>query len=109
MRSRKQLLWAALGLILSLCISFGLCMIVYGEDESVWDFDTEYWAVNDYTGAGGDVVVPEKIKDCPVNVLKLSVFNGNADITSLTLPEGLELMQESDCSWLDNLTSIEHL
>ena len=93
------------------------------------DFEMEYGLVTDYTGPGGDVVLPAEIDGWPITGLRWGVFNNDDTITSITLPEGLQAIGPNnifscrsltqvnipatvafidyDCfSWNDNLTSI---
>ena len=83
-----------------------LCVPVMAEDESVWNFDVGNYTIDGYTGAGGDVVVPDTIQGCPVEIIGTGAFQSSADITSLTLPETVELLEGSVGSWCDSLTSI---
>ncbi|MGB6222521.1 leucine-rich repeat protein [Haloferula sp.] len=46
--------------------------------------------IDDYLGAGGTVTVPATIAGYPVVAIAPNAFNGDAAITELTLPDGLE-------------------
>ena len=46
-----------------------LCVPVMAEDESVWTYDVDNYTLDGYTGAGGDVAVPDKIQGCPVEII----------------------------------------
>ena len=83
-----------------------LCVPVMAEEESVWNFDADNYKVDGYTGAGGDVVVPDTIQGCPVQIIGTGAFQSSADITSLTLPETVKLLEGSVGSWCDSLTGI---
>ena len=83
-----------------------LCVPVMAEDESVWTFDTGNYTVDGYTGAGGDVVVPDTIQGCPVEVIGTGAFQSSASITSLTFPETVKLLEGSVGGWCDSLTGI---
>lgn len=83
-----------------------LCVPVMAEDESVWTFDAGYYTLDDYTGAGGDVVVPDTIQGCPVQIIGTSAFVEATDITSLTFPETVKMLELSVGSGCDLLTDI---
>lgn len=45
--------------------------------------------IDDYTGSGGAVTIPAVYDGYPVTAIRNDAFNGDASITSITLPEGL--------------------
>lgn len=83
-----------------------LCVPVMAEDESVWTFDAGYYTLDDYTGAGGDVVVPDTIQGCPVQIIGTSAFVEATGITSLTFTETVKMLEISVGSGCDSLTDI---
>jgi len=74
--------------------------------DSDYEFNSEDYAITGYTGPGGDVVIPDSIDGCPVDIIESSVFYNNATITSVVLPEGLSVIKPSAFNWCDNLASI---
>ena len=97
---KKRLLISIIFLIAMLYVP------VMAEDESVWIFDAENYTLDDYTGAGGDVVVPDNIQGYPVQIIGTSAFAEAADVTSLTFPETVKMMEGSVGSWCDSLSDI---
>ena len=94
-----------LSLILALLMLCACCALA--EDESVWDFDTLDFALNGYTGAGGDVVIPDIIEDCTVDIIGLTAFNNMSGITSITLPDTVRQIEDSAISFCEDLASVE--
>ena len=96
---------------LSLIVTvFMLCMsmsfMVHAEDESVWTFDTEYWFLKGYEGAGGDVAVPEQIQGCPVTFMTYNTLSNSDAITSIKLSGTTEAMGSGCCSYNPNMISV---
>lgn len=46
-----------------------LCVPVMAEDESVWNFDAGNYTIDGYSGAGGDVIVPDTLQGRPVEII----------------------------------------
>lgn len=79
---------------------------VLAEDESVWNFDTTNYSLNGYSGAGGDVVIPDTIQGCTVDAVGTGVFNGADNITSITFPETVKQLEQDVGSWCSSLTHV---
>ena len=90
-------------LVLSL-LMLTICISTLAESAE-WNYDAEYCILRGYTGAGGDVVVPEEIDGFTVDVIGINVFKGDT-ITSLTLPETVLELRSGAVSSCENLTSV---
>lgn len=94
-----------------LCLIIALFMLsvcfALAEDESVWDFDTINYALNGYSGTGGDLIIPACINDCTVDIISVNAFNGTGGITAIALPETVRQIEDGAISFCDDLTSIE--
>ena len=90
-------------LVLSL-LMLTICISTLAESAE-WNYDAEYCILRGYTGAGGDVVVPEEIDGFTVDVIGINVFKGDT-ITSLTLPETVLELRSNAVSSCENLTSV---
>ena len=90
-------------LVLSL-LMLTICISTLAESAE-WNYDAEYCILRGYTGAGGDVVVPEEIDGFTVDVIGINVFKGDT-ITSLTLPETVLELRSDAVSSCENLTSV---
>ena len=86
----KKRLWLA---IIVLTIMF--TVTVRAEDASVWQFDMEDYSLDEYTGEGGDLVIPDTISECPVEIVGTSAFSSNDTITSLVFPETVKHLEGS--------------
>ena len=62
--------------------------------------------ITNYTGKGGDVVVPDTIDGLPVTAIGDNAFCYCAGLTSITLPEGCTTIGYYAFSGCTNLTSI---
>jgi len=94
-----------------LCMIIALLLLWAGfalaEDESAWDFDTINYALNGYSGAGGDLVIPAVISGCTVDIIGATAFNNAGGITSITLPETVRQIEDSAISFCDDLVAVE--
>ena len=93
-------------------ISLLLCMLLllgstggYAEATG-FVFDDENYAITKYSGAGGNLVVPDELADTPVESIYGNVFYGNNSITSLVLPETLIDLGYTNIYNMDSLSSI---
>jgi len=62
-----------------------------------------YW----YTGSGGAVNIPAKIENIQVVRIAENTFKGNTSITSVVIPDGVKVIDDSafeDCSGLKSVT-----
>ena len=93
----------------SLILVFSLLMLVLCipalAESTDWNYDANYAILRGYDGAGGDVVVPAEIDGFTVDVIGISVFNGDT-ITSLTLPETVLELRSNAVSSCENLASV---
>ena len=62
--------------------------------------------ITNYTGKGGDVVVPDTIDGLPVTAIGDNAFCYCTGLTSITLPEGCTTIGYYAFSGCTNLTSI---
>ena len=60
----------------------------------------------DYTGAGGDVGIPDTLGGYPVITIGEGAFNVNDDITSVVIPDSVVTIEADAFCWTDNLTSV---
>lgn len=90
-------------LVISL-LMLAACVPAWAE-ATEWDFDADYYVLRGYSGAGGDVVVPDEIGGGTVDVIDINVFTGDA-ITSLALPETLLELRSNAITLCDNLTRV---
>lgn len=97
----KKRLWIPIILLLII-----LCVPVMAEEEAVWTFDIDNDSLDGYSGAGGDVVVPDTIQGCPVTVIGSNAFSSSDTITSLTFPESVRQLEGSVGGWCSSLTGI---
>lgn len=97
---KKQLWIPMILLVIMLSVS------VQAEDESVWTFDTVDYTLDGYSGAGGDVVIPDTIQGCPVDIIGSDAFNGVDTVTSITFPETVKQLENSAGGWCSSLTQI---
>ncbi len=54
------------------------------------DLDATSYYVKEYIGMGGDVTIPATVNGKPVTKINKEVFCERSDVTSVTLPEGLQ-------------------
>ena len=71
-----------------------------------YEVDDGKVTITDYTGAGGDVVVPDTIDGRPVTCIGDNAFCYCTGLTSITLPEGCTTIGYYAFSGCTNLTSI---
>lgn len=60
----------------------------------------------DYTGAGGDVGIPDTLGGYPVITIGEEAFCVNDDITSVVIPDSVVTIEANAFGWTDNLTSV---
>ena len=88
----------ALLLALSLLCTLPLPAVVFAEDS---DFLIRNGELLVYSGAGGDVVIPEG-----VTAIGKSAFSFKDNVTSVTIPDGVTSIGDSAFYHCDNLTSV---
>ena len=92
-----------------LCMTLTLLLLLAGlsvqAEETVWDFDTTDFKLNGYQGEGGDVVIPDVIDGCTVDIAGMYLFNDDGSVTSLTLPSTLRQIENSSFCFCSSLTS----
>lgn len=65
-----------------------------------------------YIGPGGDVVIPAEIGGCPVVEIGVSAFEGNAQVTSVTMGDEVQKIEKNafrECTALQSITLSEKL
>lgn len=60
----------------------------------------------DYTGAGGDVGIPDTLGGYPVITIGADAFDVNDDITSVVIPDSVVTIGAGAFGWTENLTSV---
>lgn len=98
-RGRKHIVCGSL-----LCLSI-LSTSVWAE-EGVFEFNINDYAIEAYSGSGGEVIVPETLDGCPVEIISSSTFYGNASVTSMVFPETLLTLGDSNLYFMDYLESV---
>jgi hypothetical protein len=63
-------------------------------------------AITGYTGAGGAVTIPGTIRGLPVTSIGIDAFAENATLTSVTIPDGVTLIENGAFWYCTNLTSV---
>ncbi|MGN0308207.1 MAG: leucine-rich repeat domain-containing protein [Lachnospiraceae bacterium] len=74
--------------------------------ESDFTFDKATQTITAYVGSGGDVVVPSSIDGVQVLHIGANAFASNADITSVTMQEGLISIGDKAFFACKNLTNV---
>ena len=72
-----------------------------------FEFDAYRSTITRYVGAGGDVVIPSEIDGVPVLVVGDDAFRDDENLTSVTVPEGVEQIAWSAFSGAANLVSVQ--
>ncbi len=78
----------------------------FGTDIGYRKYDDGSVVVVDYNGTG-DVVIPEKLDGMPVVELAASIFEGREDITSVKLPDSLEIIGDGAFSGCSALVGVD--
>ncbi len=92
--------------LMSLLIVLLLLFMGAALGEEVWDFDPYNYSLDGYTGAGGDVVIPEMIQECTVDIIGLNAFNGADGVTSLVLPGTVRQIEEGAVAFCGDLNAV---
>ena len=73
-----------------------------------YEFDPDTGSILKYTGTALDVVVPSEIDGVPVVRIGYDAFkNDDVQLTSIILPEGLEIIDEDAFHYQGALTSVD--
>lgn len=76
--------------ILATCCIMGIGTVAFAaEESSPDDFLVFDGVLEEYVGAGGDVVIPASLG---VKEIAANAFENNTDITSVVIPEGVEVV-----------------
>ena len=62
--------------------------------------------IDDYTGSGSNIVIPDTVGGQPVTSIGSSVFENNQNITTVTIPETVTKIDASAFNGCSNLTNI---
>lgn len=92
-------------ILVAMLIMMGAALPCMASEED-FVFDDYEYMLTQYTGSGGDVVIPDELMGCPVEGVASSVFYANSDITSLQLPQPLAALGSSCIYANENLTSV---
>lgn len=98
--------------VLSVLTLFCTGMNVQAEDASVWTMNTNSYAVEEYTGTATEVVIPDTLEDCPVEIIGKDLFEDNSTITSVVIPENCNTIETGafrKCESLSGVTLPESL
>ena len=93
--------------VLSLTMAAALVpgVAVRAEEASEFTYDAINQRLKDYNGAGGDVTVPAEVDGAVVEVM-YGTFNSKENVTSISLPDTLKVLDSSSIYALTNLTGI---
>lgn len=81
----------------------------------MWRYDygagqQDYWTIYKYSGSATEVVVPSGYRDgYPIRRIDPGVFQNNTNIVSVTLPDGMSMVDEYAFKGCTSLTSIRIL
>ena len=102
MKSAWRLFVSAL-LVMALCLP-----LAKGQtQQDHFDFDPLSGTITAYKGPGGQVAVPGEIGGFSVRRIGDNAFNGNREITSVILPQGLSRIGHSAFYFCENLNAIQ--
>ncbi len=89
-----------------LLLSMLLAAVPVYAEESEYTYYEDMHFIDTYSGAGGDVVIPDNIDGKPVEGLYASVLYGLGGITSVALPETAEVLGASNIYMMPDITKI---
>ena len=78
----------------------------YGEEKYV---ETNVARIVGYTGKGGNITLPAQLDGLEVRTVPQEVFSDNADITGVTFPETVRVINENAFRSCANLASVKFL
>ena len=79
-------------IVLLIVLLLPLCALA---EEAPFDFDRDTGVITAYTGEGGDVIVPDTIDGVAVTGIGSKAFSNVKGLTSLTLPDGISMLDFS--------------
>lgn len=79
-----------------------ICASAQGE----YAIDSATGTLISYTGPGGDIVIPNVVDGTPVKALGTALFNQNAAITSVKVPEGVKRIEQNAFYFCSALRSV---
>ena len=71
-----------------------------------FEFDAAAGRITAYNGPGGEVALPGEIDGARVWDVQGPIFQNNESVTSLALPEGMDVMNDNLTSQVPNLASV---
>ncbi|MBR6165749.1 MAG: leucine-rich repeat protein [Clostridia bacterium] len=77
------------------------------EGESEWQYNQSWGYLSEYSGSGGDVVMPPEVDGNAVRVVQCKGLNDREDIFSITVPEGVTVLGSIVIRSVRSLTSVE--
>jgi len=93
-------------LLLLLCL-ICLCSFFAAFAEGDYAFDPDTGTITEYSGGGGEVIIPAEIDGITVKVLGYGLFSDNNDVTSVIVPEGVIEIEGSAFYGCKNLTLVQ--
>lgn len=91
------------------CLLLALCLLLAPlgvPAESPFEFDPQSGELKAYTGPVGEVVLPDELQGVKVLSLGVGLFDQNKELTGVTLPKGLRLIQQNAFYFCENLRAI---
>jgi len=106
---RRDMMKSAWRLFVSALLVMALCLpLAKGQtQQDHFDFDPLSGTITAYKGPGGQVAVPGEIGGFSVRRIGDNAFNGNREITSVILPQGLSRIGHSAFYFCENLNAIQ--
>ncbi len=107
-KMRKILFSAALIIVFSLVLCFSVNAQTLNEDGYYFSINDDEATITDIDEATvtGDVVIPDTLGGCPVKALGAYAFQNNNGITSIVIPNGVEIIDRNAFENCGNLVSV---
>ena len=93
--------------LLYLLVALALALTAAAQAEGVeFVLDASSGRITGYNGSGGDIAIPAEIDGTRVWNIKGAIFQNNEAVTGISLPDGMDVLDENVTSQLPGLTSI---